>query len=126
MVLAYVKSDNESPSLFQRPVHKRQTLCQLCGSACRMMARDVPADGESTTGWCTKLDCHTCRNQARVYGSPMFDVALARHNLQAPWLKNADSEVGWTLSFVALWARCHVSKLMSMWKRERTMQRNCN
>jgi hypothetical protein len=43
----------------------------------------------------------TCRNQARVYGSPMFDVALARHSLQAPWLTNPDSEVRSHLEYAA-------------------------
>jgi hypothetical protein len=31
----------------------------------------------------------------------MFDVALARHNLQAPWLTQPDSEVWWLLSIAA-------------------------
>jgi hypothetical protein len=56
--------------------------------------------------WRVTPECQSCRNQARVYGSPMFDVALAHHNLQAPWLTQADSEVRRLMSFAVQWARC--------------------
>ena len=60
----------------------------------RREASRGPCDKHDWARWRVTVERRICRNQARVYGSPMFDVALARHNLQAPWLTNPDSEVG--------------------------------
>ena len=77
-----------------------------CGSACSVWAIKVTDMRHVLQDGAPNFDCQPCRNQARVYGSPMFDVALARYNLQAPWLTNPDSEVRSHL-VAACWQNIH-------------------